>query len=329
MNTWILVAAAVGLCLIVVVLIGTRRPRTIQAELDRPQRPAPARQTPATPELNPSGSLAQTSVRTLLLTMQSSRATGTLTLTRDDEICSLYVLFGHLFHATCGGVEGEQAVQVALSWADGSYAFDPRATLPTAETVTRPTAQVVADADSFATAVSSPRSPESVDWSGLLNRMQQLADAALGNRSGKVKEMLGAAQPSRASFTQAIDRIANTPVTFVDPARVDTLAGQLRRILDEATAFDPRAHLPTTETMTSPTHQDWPALLSQMQQLADAALGNRSGKVKEMLGAAQPSRASFTQAIDRIANTSVMFVDPARLDTLAGQLRRILDEATG
>jgi len=106
--------------------------------------------------------------------------------------------------------------------------------LPTAETVTRPTAQVVADADSFATAVSSPRSPESVDWSGLLNRMQQLADA-LGNRSGKVKEMLGAAQPSRASFTQAIDRIANTSVMFVDPARLDTLAGQLRRILDEAT----------------------------------------------------------------------------------------------
>ena len=93
----------------------------------------------------------------------------------------------------------------------------------------------MAVADSFATAVSSPRSPESVDWSGLLNHMQQLADAALGNRSGKVKEMLGAAQPSRASFTQAIDRIANTSVMFVDPARLDTLAGQLRRILDEAT----------------------------------------------------------------------------------------------
>lgn len=235
MNTWVLLAAAVGLCLIVVLLIATRRPRTIQAELDRPQRPAPARQTSAPLGLNPSGSLEQTSLRTLLVTMQASRATGTLTLTRDDQICSLYLLFGHLFHATCGGVEGEQAVQAALSWSGGSYAFDPGAHLPTAETITRPTDQVLADAASFVTAVTSPRAPESVNWPGLLNQMQQLADAALQNRSRKVKEILGATQPSRASFIAAIDRIANTSVMFVDPARLDTLAGQLRLILDEAT----------------------------------------------------------------------------------------------
>jgi site-specific DNA-adenine methylase len=66
-----------------------------------------------------------------------------------------------------------------------------------------------------------------------------------------------------------------------------------------------------------------------MQQLADASLQNRSRKVNEILAATQPNRASFIEAIDRIANTSMMFVDPARLDTLAGQLRRVLDEASG
>jgi len=44
---------------------------------------------------------------------------------------------------------------------------------------------------------------------------------------------------------------------------------------------------------------------------------------------AQPDRDAYIEAIDRIANMSVMFVDPARLTTLAGQMRRMLDEATG
>jgi predicted protein tyrosine phosphatase len=232
MNIWVLLAAAVGLLLIVVLLIGMRRPRTIQAELDRPQRPAPAKPAPLE---NPAGSLAQTSLRTLLLTMQARRATGTLTVTSNDQTCSLHLLFGHLFHASCGEVEGEQAVQAALSWADGSYAFNPKARLPTAETIKRPTDQVLADAASIATPATPPPSPESVDWTALLNHMQQLADAALQNRSRKVNEILAATQPNRSSFIQAIDRIANTSIMFVDPARLDTLAGQLRRILDEAT----------------------------------------------------------------------------------------------
>jgi hypothetical protein len=232
MNIGVLLAAAVGLFLIVVLLIGMRRPRTVQAELDRPQRPAPAEPAPLE---NPAGSLAQTSLRTLLLTMQARRATGTLTVTSNDQTCSLHLLFGHLFHASCGEVEGEQAVQAALSWADGSYAFNPKARLPTAETIKRPTDQVLADAASIATPVTPPPSSESVDWTALLNHMQQLADAALQNRSRKVNEILAATQPNRSSLIQAIDRIANTSIMFVDPARLDTLASQLRRILDEAT----------------------------------------------------------------------------------------------
>ena len=231
MNIWVLLAAAVGLFLIVVLLIGMRRPRTIQAELDRPQRPAPAK---AAPPENPAGSLAQTSLRTLLLTMQARRATGTLTVTSNGQTCSLHLLFGHLFHASCGEVEGEQAIQAALSWADGSYAFNPKARLPTAETIKRPTDLVLADAANIATPVTPPPAPESVDWTALLNHMQQLADAALQNRSRKVNEILAATQPNRSSFIQAIDRIANTSIMFVDPARLDALAGQLRRILDEA-----------------------------------------------------------------------------------------------
>lgn len=235
MNTWLLLAAAAGLSLLVVLLLTTRRPRTIQMELDRPQKPVPARQTSAPPKPNLTGSLAQTPLRTLLLSLQTTRATGSLALTRDDQTCSLYFLFGHLFHATCGGVEGEQAVQAALSWPEGTYAFDSRTELPTAETVTRSIDQLLADGESVTPAKSSPRVPGSVDWPDLVNRMQAMADAALGDRSRKIKEILGATQPNRESLIQAIDRIGNMSVMFVDPARLTTLAGQLRRILDEAT----------------------------------------------------------------------------------------------
>lgn len=234
MNIWVLLIAALGAFLIVVLLIGARRPRTIQAELDRPPRVASKAQPPPA-LIESSGSLARTSLRTVLLRLEARRSTGTLTLTKDGRTCSLYLLFGHLFHAACDGVEGEEAVQAALSWSDASYAFDPNTRLPTAETIKRPTDQVLAGPASIATPVTLPPSSESMDWTALLNRMQQLADAALGNRSKKVHEILATTQRNRSSFIQAIDRIANTSILFVDPTRLETLARHLRRILDEAT----------------------------------------------------------------------------------------------
>ena len=64
-------------------------------------------------------------------------------------------------------------------------------------------------------------------------RLEQLADAALPERSKKVKELLQATPPSRDSYIQTIDRIANLPILFVDPARLTTLAGKMRRTLDQ------------------------------------------------------------------------------------------------
>jgi len=235
MDTWVLVAAAVGFVLIIVLLIGSRRPRSIQAVLDRPPKPVPAKRTGPPVQQSLSGSLSQTPVRTLLVTIHANRETGALTLTRNDQVCSFYFLFGHLFHASCGGIEGEPAVGVVLSWSDGSYAFDPKATLPRTETVTRPIDQLLLSDEAAPPTTGAPRSAESVDWSALRDQMQQLADAGLANRSLKVKQILGAAQPNRESFIQAIDRIANTSILFVDPARLVTLAGHMRRMLDDAT----------------------------------------------------------------------------------------------
>jgi hypothetical protein len=93
------------------------------------------------------GSLAQTNLASLLEAMQSERATGTLSLQQGPETCSLYFLFGHLFHATGDLGQGEEAVINALGWTDGSFTFDPRAKLPAEETIKAATTELLQEAE--------------------------------------------------------------------------------------------------------------------------------------------------------------------------------------
>src|SRR5258708_34024460 len=79
--------------------------------------------------------------------MQSERATGTLSLQQGAEACSLYFLFGHLFHATGDLGQGEEAVINALGWTDGNFTFDPRAKLPAEETIKAATTELLQEAE--------------------------------------------------------------------------------------------------------------------------------------------------------------------------------------
>lgn len=83
------------------------------------------------------GSLAETSLRSLLESAQAERATGTLSVrvNGSQPATTLYFLFGHLFHATGDGTYGDDAVLSALSWTAGEFDFDARAKLPADETV--------------------------------------------------------------------------------------------------------------------------------------------------------------------------------------------------
>jgi hypothetical protein len=71
---------------------------------------------------------------------------------------------------------------------------------------------------------------------------------------------------------------------------------------------------------------DWSSLMNQLNQMADNALQNRSKKVKEMLGSTEHTVDSLDRTIDRISQTSIMFVDPARLTNLANEMRQLLEE---
>ncbi|HUY96193.1 MAG TPA: DUF4388 domain-containing protein [Verrucomicrobiae bacterium] len=93
------------------------------------------------------GDLDTTDVASLLRGMQQERATGTLAVSDGTRQCSLYFLFGHLFHAVGNGQQGEAAVLDALGWHRGSFSFDARAKLPPEETITASTADLLAEWD--------------------------------------------------------------------------------------------------------------------------------------------------------------------------------------
>jgi len=95
--------------------------------------------------LQSQGSLAETSLKSLLEAAQGERSTGTLTIRNGSgKSASLYFLFGHLFHAICGTQTGEAAVRECLAWHDVSYAFDQKPPLPTDETIERPLDEILA-----------------------------------------------------------------------------------------------------------------------------------------------------------------------------------------
>jgi uncharacterized protein DUF4388 len=95
------------------------------------------------------GSLAETSLKTLLETAQGERSTGTLTVRNGSgKSASLYFLFGHLFHAQSDGMAGDAAVVSALSWPGGEFEFDAKAKLPSDETVKAGIPELVQAAES-------------------------------------------------------------------------------------------------------------------------------------------------------------------------------------
>lgn len=78
---------------------------------------------------------------------------------------------------------------------------------------------------------------------------------------------------------------------------------------------------PTPPPSPSGPQRDWSPIVSELQAMAEDALGNRARKVKDILGAADPSEAGIEGAIDQIPSISLLFVDSSRLEQLAHEMR--------
>ena len=109
------------------------------------------------------GSLSETKLRSLLEEAQTERATGTLTLRNDGRMCTLYFLFGHLFHALNEGLQGDEAVVSALRWESGDFDFDPKAKLPADETVKATIPELVDSAGTNASPAHAEPEPAPVE----------------------------------------------------------------------------------------------------------------------------------------------------------------------
>jgi uncharacterized protein DUF4388 len=78
---------------------------------------------------------------------------------------------------------------------------------------------------------------------------------------------------------------------------------------------------PTTPPTPAGPQLDWSSIVAELQAMAEDSLGNRARKVKDILGAADPSQTGIEGAIDQIPSISLLFVDSSRLEQLAHEMR--------
>src|SRR5438309_7177661 len=477
------------------------------------------------------GSLDQTPLLSLLQSMQAQRATGTLQVRSGGEAFSLFFLFGHLFHAYGNGSQGEEAVFEPLAWRQGDYSFDPKSTLPTEETITAPTADILAEAkrrgvpgadngpvaairspapQATSPAAAAPVAPQVserpvvsqppqvaaqptaeegppptelyplpvgklvyeslktafvdfpkllrslstdrltgylrltgqasrgmilfhpgsliesfydggavvstgrtafslfkndvdrgegsmdvieltaevvtaiyqlltaptilqgllarfVDVKALLQYLQEekihgsllvRAPDEMGIVLLRDGQLLGAftrGQPQLVQDPEIVTRLCADSKTRIEVKAVADLEEPASVSLEEmlamtpsvpaavyrpAPAAAPAASAPAASAPRAQSFQpaapppaasaepdiDWPSLMSQLNQMADNALQNRSKKVKEMLGSTEHNLDALDRTIDRISQTSIMFVDPARLTNLANEMRQLVED---
>jgi hypothetical protein len=78
---------------------------------------------------------------------------------------------------------------------------------------------------------------------------------------------------------------------------------------------------PTTPPPGGGPQMDWGSIVAELQAMAEDSLGNRARKVKDILGAADPSLPGIEGAIDQVPSISLLFVDSSRLEQLAQEMR--------
>jgi hypothetical protein len=78
---------------------------------------------------------------------------------------------------------------------------------------------------------------------------------------------------------------------------------------------------PTSPPRPAGPQLDLTGVVAELQAMAEDALGNRARKVKDILGAADPSLGGIEAAIDQIPSISLLFVDSSRLEQLAQEMR--------
>lgn len=168
------------------------------------------------------GSLQESSLASLLQAMQAERATGTLSIDSGSDNASLYFLFGHLFHASGTGGQGEDVVLGALGWADGNFKFDPRAKLPAEETIKSSPAELIAEAERRSPAPAQANGSEA--WGGAAATEATPAEAAYVPETPAAPEAAEAPAEAPAEPATEVASWATPAETPAEPAYTEPAA---------------------------------------------------------------------------------------------------------
>jgi uncharacterized protein DUF4388 len=116
---------------------------------------------------------------------------------------------------------------------------------------------------------------------------------------------------------------ATLPVMPAEPPTAQIPTGQFSSGYQQSTppAQPAMQVAPTTPPRPAGPQLDWGGVVSELQAMAEDSLGNRARKVKDILGAAEPSLSGIEAAIDQIPSISLLFVDSSRLEQLAQEMR--------
>lgn len=128
--------------------------------------------------------------------------------------------------------------------------------------------------------------------------------------SVSLEEMLSATSPSAPAFSAR----AHAATAAASPA-----SSQPSR------TYEPAPAAPAAQPNSEESLIDWEGLVNQLMQMADNALQNRSKKIKEMLASTEHNLDALDRTIDRVSQTSIMFVDPVKLTNLANDMRQVLE----
>ena len=141
----------------------------------------------------------------------------------------------------------------------------------------------------------------------------------------EVKAVADLEEPASVSLEEMLAMTPSVPATVYRPAAAPASTAPAATTAPASRA-QPHPAPAAAAPVSAEPDIDWPALMSQLNQMADSALTSRSKKVKEMLSSTDHSVDALDRTIDRISQTSIMFVDPARLTNLANEMRQLLEE---
>jgi len=129
------------------------------------------------------------------------------------------------------------------------------------------------------------------------------------------------APPAQQPPTQQFPAIAPAPVMQTVPATVAPTATYPAFPTPPAQPAQVAPTAPPPSSGQSGPQLDWGSIVAELQAMAEDSLGNRARKVKDILGAADPSLPGIEGAIDQVPSISLLFVDSSRLEQLAQEMR--------